>query len=350
MFVNHHYGLRKIVGCLLFDIPRMLPLAVSRGRWIEACNRHERMECAPDGRGFLHKAPWSTELHACNVFPWFALLLMRRALRQWPFRLVREPCTSASPDISFIIPHRGKERLMLLRATIESILGQRDAGVECIVVEQSPRRDAEGLPLPVRYIHLPHSGDSEGWRKSWAFNVGVAAASADIVVCHDGDLLVPCDYAAEVLRHIRCDRREVASLLRLDFGLGEKGVAATLSSGRVCTRYPLERVSQNFQGGTIAILREAFLRVGGFDEDFVGWGGEDNEFYDRCRTLNGSWHGYLPFVHLWHAPQRTKDGNSRQGNMTLLREKLGVPAEKRTAELSKRQRDSLVAQRSSGNT
>ncbi len=74
-----------------------------------------------------------------------------------------------------------------------------NVAVEVIVVEQGVEQEAEGLPGSVQYIHLPHPQDPEGWYKSWAFNVGVSQAQADIVVCHDGDILVPTHYADEII-------------------------------------------------------------------------------------------------------------------------------------------------------
>ena len=56
-------------------------------------------------------------------------------------------------------------------------------------------------------------------------------------------------------------------------------------------------------GGSIGISRQAFFEVGGFDGRFIGWGGEDNEFWERAQTRTVYAYGYLPFVHLWHAPQ-----------------------------------------------
>jgi predicted glycosyltransferase involved in capsule biosynthesis len=35
----------------------------------------------------------------------------------------------------------------------------------------------------------------------------------------------------------------------------------------------------------IVVRREAFVRIGGYLEDFKDWGAEDNEFYDRAATL-----------------------------------------------------------------
>ncbi len=42
------------------------------------------------------------------------------------------------------------------------------------------------------------------------------------------------------------------------------------------------------------------------DDDFVGWGGEDTEFWDRCQTLRVANHTYMPIIHLWHQSQPGK--------------------------------------------
>ena len=94
-----------------------------------------------------------------------------------------------------------------------------------------------------------------------------------------------------------------------------------------------QKVSQNWRGGTLAIRKSAFLAIGGFDERFVDWGGEDDEFYDRCSLLDQDSYGYLPFVHLWHPPQASKSGPARHESERLLRRVLQVPADERVASL-----------------
>jgi hypothetical protein len=42
------------------------------------------------------------------------------------------------------------------------------------------------------------------------------------------------------------------------------------------------------------------------DEDFMGWGGEDVEFWGRVCTRRVWNYGFLPILHLWHAPQPGK--------------------------------------------
>jgi len=238
--------------------------------------------------------------------------------------------------VSFIIPHRGVERLPLLIATIKSIAAQQHVKVECIVVEQNQNREIEQLPLGTKYIHLPDPEGNEGWKKSWAYNIGVKHARSDIVVCHDGDILVPNGYAEEIVKVMREKKVDVAHLQRFLFCLTRDDSNRLLENESAATNCVPERIRQNWQGGTLAIRKEAFFRVGGYDEQFVGWGGEDNEFYDRCLTLKGWRYGYLPFVHLWHAPQKEKVSPERDANLKLLRDRLSISASQRIQELGQR--------------
>jgi hypothetical protein len=42
------------------------------------------------------------------------------------------------------------------------------------------------------------------------------------------------------------------------------------------------------------------------DESFIGWGGEDNEFWERAATLKVWPWADLPLIHLWHSAQPGK--------------------------------------------
>lgn len=264
---------------------------------------------------------------------------MASALKQWPIRVQHSAPGTKLPQISFVIPHRGRDRVDLLKLVIASIFSQQGAAVECIVVEQNSTREIGALPEGVRYIHLPHPTHPEPWRKSWAYNVGVAAARGSIVVCHDGDILVPERYAAEVLRQIDDRGFEAVHLQRFLFYL-DREKTAEIGARRSVVPVRCERVNQNWQGGTLAITKAAYDAIGGFDERFVDWGGEDNEFFDRCTQLKQNVFGYLPFVHLWHPPQPTKFNEGRELAVALMRERMALPHALRATELQQARRAS----------
>ena len=74
-------------------------------------------------------------------------------------------------------------------------------------------------------------------------------------------------------------------------------------------------------------------RAGGMDEAFVGWGGEDVEFWERVRTRKVWPYGYLPLIHLWHPAQPGKWPAKETPGMERMRERAALPPEERIREL-----------------
>jgi hypothetical protein len=298
-------------------------------------NRRERLLPGPAGPGFDCDWEWTSDLTLPRVFPSAGRKLMRAALSEWPIRLGDPPQHEAAPQpiVSFIVGHRGRARLPHLLATLRSIAGQKGAAVECLVVEQDETPSLCGdLPAWVRYVPLPVPVAGMPYARSWAFNVGARAATGRVLVFHDDDVLIPADYAAQLAR-LLSDGFEAMRLARFVFYLDELSTSGLLASGEFGARPLLLSVTQNCQGHTIAVEREAYFRIGGHCEGFVGWGGEDNEFYDRCRMLLRlyPW-GYLPFLHLYHPPQLGK--LTPTAALDYLASMRAVPADRRARCLS----------------
>ena len=334
--------MRRQMGTLaldrpLFAWPLLAPAGTAR-KWNRFHNRSERLIPNHSGPGFDCDWRWTSDLTVAKVFPWLGVRLLRAALAEWPIG-IRNDATSplrGDPDVSFIVGHRGEERLPHLLSTLASLLGQTGCDTEIVVVEQAEASVLEGrLPAGIRRIHQAPPRAGMPYSRSWAFNRGVREAQGRFVVLHDNDVLAPAAYAAEVVRLGQAGY-EAMRLQRFVFYLdqastarmGEPGAAGSLLGGDP----GLEFVRQNCEGHTIAVDRDAYLRLGGHDEGFLGWGGEDNEFYDRCRLLRFHPWGYLPFVHLWHAPQ---PGKLRpEGALAHLDEAMAVPREERARRLS----------------
>lgn len=341
---------KEKLGAWIFDGPRFLRAWATPGGWRGMRNRADRLEPNPAGPGVRCDWEFTRSLHFCDVYPAAGGWLLRRALRTDPIRLqdapdqvdpeqvcrngAGAPAPPAVPDVSFLIGHRGRERLPHLQATLASIAAQTGVTFECVVVEQDavPRVRA-ALPSWVKWVHTPAPPDLP-YCRSWAFNVAARLARAPLLVCHDNDMLVPERYAFNLLAHFR-EGYEVVDLKRFVFYLGENSGSlrpALAGTGRL----RVETVIQNLRGGgSVAVTREAFEAIGGFDEAFVGWGGEDNEFWDRCLTRKVWKFAYLPLIHLWHAPQpgkRYADGLGRDTG-DLFHRRRALPPETRIANL-----------------
>lgn len=153
------------------------------------------------------------------------------------------------------------------------------------------------LPVPLRHVWQ----EDQGFRKTIILNKSLAAAKGDYIVMLDGDCVPHCqfiaDHAALAERNFwvqgrRCFVREkfVAA-----FSPGETSVFGWILAGRVtgaakALRWPFPVVRRNTDqrgiiGCNMGFWRDDLLAVNGFDEEFVGWGGEDSDVGTRLYHL-----------------------------------------------------------------
>lgn len=322
-------SLRRRLGALIYDVPRFLSAP-----WWLMRNRDERIET--DGRGVRCEWQFTSELHLANVFPSFGARLMQRAFAAWPVEMRDAPSRTTAPRVTFIIGHRGLARLAHLLTTLRSIAGQENVSIECIVVEQSERREIESaLPKWVRYVHTPPPAADYDYNRSWTLNVGARLARGELLILHDNDMLCPARYAAEAIERSR-EGWQFLELKRFTFYLSEEATKDVFDTGRVRTDVP-STVVQNLRGASIVASRDAYIAIGGFDESFVGWGGEDVEFWERAEADSRVYRfGYLPFLHLWHAPQKAKLIGAEAPAIRRYYELAEVPPAERIGRLSMR--------------
>lgn len=139
------------------------------------------------------------------------------------------------------------------------------------------------------------------WSKGAAVADGLSRTDADVVVIADGDSFVPdlsrsidaiADGAAWVVPH-----RMVYRLTR--------SVTRNVLAGIDPTPRRTECVRRPYAGppggGIVVIRRDVYDSVGGIDQRFLGWGGEDVSFGWALRTIVGHEVRFeSPLFHLWH--------------------------------------------------
>lgn len=325
------YSLRQKVGAIVLDAPSYLAklLATKLGMsnaWLLVRNRKQRVITSRFPFGVHCQWQWTSDLYLPKIFPLFSKLLLKQALSSASFSFASAPqdktgLVEAAADVTFIIGHRGRPRLGLLLKTLESIAAQKGCSIECIVVEldhQPKIKDA--LPSWVKYIHHKTNTENQAYNRALAFNVGAVAANSPCVIFHDNDLLVSNSYAFETLRLVR-KGFDFVNLKRFIFYLSEASSHTLRLTNSVDHTLEVESIMQNAEGGgSIGCSLKAFYAIGGFDQRFIGWGGEDNEFWERAQTLNIWPYSNQCLIHQWHGAQVEKLDLDQAPTLKLYRE------------------------------
>lgn len=144
----------------------------------------------------------------------------------------------------------------------------------------------------------------------------------DIAVIADADTWVPRKQLSHAVWTCRVTGRLTAAFTDVveltqpttDDILNKKiGLDDSFGCVRV-RRRPLET-----QSSMLVVSRPLWDAVAGFDEQFVGWAGEDNAFWKAC-TLHGGEPHRIPgnAYHLWHTPAQ-RSHPDYDANQTLWR-------------------------------
>ena len=180
--------------------------------------------------------------------------------------------------------------------------------LEVIVFEQDsvPRVDPPAAPGNRRMLFGYNPGP---FNKSWGFNVAARQTARPILMFADADVVVgsSLESAIELCRNgvdaAKPYRRIVD--LTADESRRVRNGDWTFVPQRPAQALPNREAQQEFVvfgGGVFVIGRGPYLTLGGFDERFVGWGGEDDAMTIKLRRVGMRLAecGERPALHLWH--------------------------------------------------
>jgi glycosyltransferase involved in cell wall biosynthesis len=244
------------------------------------------------------------------------------------------------------------ERPRHLRRSLLSLAAQRqvDGLFEVIVVDDGSRDETPEVveqfrrqaPVQIKFCTHPH----DGFQLARCRNSGIRAALAPYVLFTDGDCIFPPDH---LRRHLDARRPGVVragDCIRLDEATSRRIDDEAIRSGRFLQwvdprgRRALRRLrykSLGYQwmrhasrpklvGWNMAMWRDQIEEVNGFDEQFTGWGCEDDDLAHRLRASGARVATALGFTHafhLWHAPHASTPARWADGaNVSYFRRPL----------------------------
>jgi glycosyltransferase involved in cell wall biosynthesis len=244
------------------------------------------------------------------------------------------------PEIAVLVS--SFERPGHLRRVLASIAAQRGVGgaLEVVVTDdgsrdetpQLVRRFAASVGFPVRFTTHPH----DGFQLSRCRNEGVRASTAPYLLFLDGDCILPPDHL-----RVHLDRRRAGYAMAGYYIYLSQEISEQISDDDVREARYLSHItaSQRMQigwrhlrasyysligdprrpkllGGNLGIARADYERVNGYDENFQGWGCEDDDLRLRLRAggvnvASIAW--WTNTYHLWHPKTPSAPATWRAG-------------------------------------
>jgi GT2 family glycosyltransferase len=194
------------------------------------------------------------------------------------------------------------------------------------------RKFSRSAKFPIKMTTHAHCG----FRVALCRNDGVRSSTAPYLLFTDSDCIFPPDHLNKHLRARKPGLVRAGDCFRLDKAATDRLDLNAIASQEYCRWIPRKerqrilrrRFKDQFYGWmghparpklvgcNIAISRSDLEVVNGFDEDFVGWGCEDDDLAFRLRKEGiriGSVLGYTCAYHMWHPTDPSRPANWTDG-------------------------------------
>lgn len=251
------------------------------------------------------------------------------------------------PEIAVLVS--SFERPGHLSRVLASIAAQRgvEGAFEVVVTDDGSRDEthrvvrnfAASVSFPVRFTTHPHTI----FHLARCRNEGVAASTAPYLLFLDGDCVIPPDHLRIHLDRARAGFATAGYFVWLDRATSERITEKSIRSGEFqnlkswsqrrqlawrhlqASYYSLIRdpLRPKFYGGNFGLSRADYERVNGYDENYRGWGCEDDDLRVRLRAAGvriASITWWTHIYHLWHPKDPSAGRQWRDGaNVEYLR-------------------------------
>lgn len=213
---------------------------------------------------------------------------------------------------------RGHERL------VNSLYSLSRQTVPCnVIVSDSSigedKRLVRGICQGLPFVHYMWQYNPEGFNMPKLFNRAIEASSTPFVLCTGADYIFSKDCIQRYEENAQKGRaifKEVMMLNRATSPI----TFADIDRGSLprSTRNKFGKMANGIQFAH----RDDWHQIGGYDERMAGWGGMDNDVYNRFERagLEIMWLVRGVIYHQWHAIEKNKtpeDANQSRKNWAL---------------------------------
>jgi predicted glycosyltransferase involved in capsule biosynthesis len=159
-----------------------------------------------------------------------------------------------------------------------------------------------------RYLHLQCSGT---FHKTKALNLGLATAQGNWIVAYDVDLI---PIGETLLRHWQIAQsarsllisgyRIMAATETIDITQMQEAIAQAAIAPEDMPTALWKHLTRGERFGVLPFFQRQILeQIGGWDEGFIGWGGEDQDLIERYKGYSLCRSPELVYLHLQHEAQ-----------------------------------------------
>lgn len=184
-------------------------------------------------------------------------------------------------SFTYIIGYRHSlERLQNLRRVLDWINGFNN--VEVLLIEQDTHSKISHINLKAKHTFIK---SNMPYNRSWSFNVAMKRANSNVLVFGDSDIIMEPSLFISGLNELKnydmvSPYNSVVDLTQPESNLPLENIIKIDRPGRG------ENDNQkiNICGGIAMFNLEAIQKIGGWNEDFWAWGGEDD--YQSLKVKN----------------------------------------------------------------
>jgi predicted glycosyltransferase involved in capsule biosynthesis len=201
--------------------------------------------------------------------------------------------------MTFIVPFRGMDRASAVRVVLQNLKALKFPSLEIIMAEQDYRTHINPPAFESIKYALATLAENTPFAKAYAFNVGAKQATTDKLILHDADMLVQDDYAQMMYRLL--EQHEAVHIGKTVVYLNRESTSHVTTHDKLESHLISERSVGYYEGGSLGVRYNTFVDIGGFCEDFVGYGVEDCEFFNRLQHNTKFFNERsIDLFHLWH--------------------------------------------------